>query len=471
MNRIIISKKIWDKMYSHLLQDTSEHCAFLYGNYTANNTKFIVKDVELVNDIYTGASPYSIQLEHQELLRIINKALQNKWCIIDVHSHPFSVKDVRFSKLDYTSIKECSEYFQNIIPGFPYGSIVLGTKSADGIFWNGKIFSAFDIIQIHGDNINQIHTTSGNTRSKLLDDIHQRQILGFGKQGQLVLSNLKIGIIGVGGIGSMIYQQLGHLGIYDFVIVDPDTIENTNLNRLVMATQKDVGKPKVNVLTNKVQQISDKTNTQIHKTEIFDFNAVQSIIGCDLIFGCLDNDYARQFLNEVSKIYHIPYIDCGTGIISKGGKVDSIGGKVVFVRPNTPCLKCLDTLDQKEIIWHAKTNQERDIDISSGYVSGFNVPSPSVIHLNGVISSLAIMEFFAYIIGFRKPNEYIIYDALDTKIYHHTIQHKENCFVCSFEKNLDDAKLFERYNINVNNENLEENIKLTKKTSDDTYSF
>ena len=74
-----------------------------------------------------------------------------------------------------------------------------------------------------------------------------RQVRAFGADGQLKLQRLRVAIVGLGGTGSLIAQQLVHLGVRDFILVDPDVIESTNLNRVANAFQDDIGQPKVKI--------------------------------------------------------------------------------------------------------------------------------------------------------------------------------------------------------------------------------
>jgi len=64
----------------------------------------------------------------------------------------------------------------------------------------------------------------------------------LGANSDKVFSQCRVGVIGLGGGGSHIAQQLAHLGVSNFVLVDPDHVEETNLNRLVGATKKDVAR-------------------------------------------------------------------------------------------------------------------------------------------------------------------------------------------------------------------------------------
>ncbi|WP_194915337.1 ThiF family adenylyltransferase [Catenulispora rubra] len=72
-----------------------------------------------------------------------------------------------------------------------------------------------------------------------VDDAYDRQARLFGDRGQALLAATKVGVIGAGGAGSPLIQQLAHLGVGHLVVIDPDRIDVTNLSRVVGATRRD----------------------------------------------------------------------------------------------------------------------------------------------------------------------------------------------------------------------------------------
>src|SRR5262249_44306305 len=72
-------------------------------------------------------------------------------------------------------------------------------------------------------------------------DVHDRQVRAFGVEGQARIGSTKVAVIGLGGTGSLVTQQLARLGVQRFILVDHDVVETTNLNRLVGAYPDDVG--------------------------------------------------------------------------------------------------------------------------------------------------------------------------------------------------------------------------------------
>ena len=94
------------------------------------------------------------------------------------------------------------------------------------------------------DGTSSIHSPLAGGASHGRDD---RQVRAFGEPGQRLLRRLHFAVIGAGGTGSLVCQQLAHLGASCITVVDPDLVEETNLNRLVGSIPSDVGRPKVEV--------------------------------------------------------------------------------------------------------------------------------------------------------------------------------------------------------------------------------
>ena len=95
-----------------------------------------------------------------------------------------------------------------------------------------------------------------------------------------------------------------------------------------------------------------------------------------------------------------------------------------------------------------QTKEERKHNRNYGYVQNYDLPSPSVVFLNGLIASAAVSEFFAYVTGFRAPKSYLSYDGFEQKLVERKIRSDEECFVCSsIEGDGDKADIGERYAI------------------------
>lgn len=433
MNQIIISQSNWEQLQKYLLQDHSEHLAFLYANnYSINKTTtFLVKELVLIPDNALDSNSWSLSLTTEKLLEVINKAKLENLSLIEAHSHPFSKDNVSFSRTDMNGFKEFVPYVQSSLEK-PYAALVLGTDSINGFCWKNTQNEPIDKITILGEKYNIISLSSKSVKrdwnyfKKL-----KRQTI-FSKSNQPVIKNSKVAIVGAGGIGSHVIQQLTYLGVRDFILIDFDKVEETNLNRLIGASPLDIGKYKIDISSRLIRFIcSDEiVNIQKFPCKLNDKLVLDALTNTDFIFGCIDNDGARVLLNEFSRSFHKPYFDCGVGINHINDKQLEIGGRIIFVRPDSPCLQCAREIDNDEASYFLQSKQERETNEKFGYVQNFLVPSPSVVTLNGTVASIATTEFFLYVLGQKRPF-YVSYDANSQKTTTRLVKKDESCFACS----------------------------------------
>ena len=142
-----------------------------------------------------------------------------------------------------------------------------------------------------------------------------RTELLVGKQGLEKLHNAKIAIFGIGGVGSFVVEGLVRAGVQNFVLVDNDKISLTNLNRQLIATQKTIGKDKVEVAKERILGINPKAKVEVFK-EFFLPNSNTNIITKELTYvvDCIDTVTAKIEIVMQCKNLKIPIISAmGTG--------------------------------------------------------------------------------------------------------------------------------------------------------------
>ncbi|MGQ0791475.1 MAG: ThiF family adenylyltransferase [Nitrosopumilaceae archaeon] len=423
MIEVRVPQNIWQKAYDHLFNTAGEHFAFFLAETTnlGAGTALLVNDVILIHEKETETEFWSAKIKLDTLLKVTNSANSKKLALIEIHNHGSGFGQVHFSGTDHDGFKEFVPYVLDVHPNFPYVALVT-TKDylVDGLYWNndGKE-SPICCVKIVGTDFKKLITTSGK---KLIHDeipdesYFSRQFLAFGKEGQKKFQNTRVAIVGLGGMGSHIAEQLSYLGVRDFVLIDPDLAEESNLNRLIGATINDVGKPKVNIISERITKISNnKAKILSFKNDIRNESVFNALKKTDVIFGCIDNDAPRLILNELSFAYLINYIDCGTGIIVDKLKIESAGGQIIFIHPDGPCMSCSNSIDLKEVTENLLTEQEIENQKRVGYVEGAAVHNPSVVSLNGVIASLAVTEFIKLVTGYVSPKPYTVYDMLESR--------------------------------------------------------
>ena len=141
-----------------------------------------------------------------------------------------------------------------------------------------------------------------------------RTELIVGKDGIKKLNNSKVVIFGLGGVGSFVLEGLARSGIGNFILVDNDTVDITNINRQIIATHKTIGKNKVEVAKKRILEINPDAKVIIiqeffmpESEDFFD----ESI---DYIVDCVDTVTAKIEIILRAKKHNIPVISSmGTG--------------------------------------------------------------------------------------------------------------------------------------------------------------
>lgn len=199
----------------------------------------------------------------------------------------------------------------------------------------------------------------------------------LGPDSQTVIESAVIGIVGLGGGGSHIVQQLAHLGFRKFVLYDGDLVEESNLNRLVSATYADAaaGTPKLAVALRMIRGLAPGAEVDGHSKRWQD--EPDPLRRCDLVFGCVDSFSEREQLEATCRRHMIPLIDIGLDITIVGNDPPLMGGQVILSMPGEPCMRCLGFLTEDLLAREA-----------SNY--GGAGPRPQVVFGNGVLASTAV---------------------------------------------------------------------------------
>lgn len=266
-------------------------------------------------------------------------------------------------------------------------------------------------------------------------DKFSRQILAFGKEGQGRIAGTKVGIVGLGGMGSCVAQMLSYLGTEEFILVDDDRVEASNLNRLIGATKEDVANKtaKVEVGQRVIKTVNPGAKIQM-LGNLRSEEAIETLsVFPDVIFGCVDNDSARMILTDLSAAYKKTLIDGATEIETEGDKVTNFGGRVVVARPGDFCLWCAHQIDAEIARQELESDKEKAFRHNHGYGLGPRVPAPAVISLNTTIAGLAVTEFIMLLTGVREPERMLTYKGMRRGIVAASNDvKKSDCLVCNF---------------------------------------
>ncbi|MFO1442165.1 thiazole biosynthesis adenylyltransferase ThiF [Bacillus sp. Bva_UNVM-123] len=170
-----------------------------------------------------------------------------------------------------------------------------------------------------------------------MNERYSRQILfpSIGKKGQEKIRSKHVLLIGAGALGSGNAEMLTRAGVGTLTIVDRDYVEESNLQRQQLYTEKDVEEklPKAAAAVKRLREINSDVNLQPVVADATPEKFVDLVQGVDLIIDATDNFETRMMINDISQKYHIPWI--------YGACVSSYGMSLTIIPGKTPCLNCL----------------------------------------------------------------------------------------------------------------------------------
>ena len=129
----------------------------------------------------------------------------------------------------------------------------------------------------------------------MLNQFSRTQLL-LGADNMDRLSNAKVAVFGIGGVGGYVVEALARSGVGSFVLVDDDKVCLTNINRQIIATRKTVGKYKVDVASKTIKKIDKAINVKTIKEKVIEENIEKLLNDCEIIIDCTDNLESRRLI-------------------------------------------------------------------------------------------------------------------------------------------------------------------------------
>ena len=395
MNTIRMTSRQFDKIRNYVLADEDEAAAFLVAGCFENEygIHFTVREVIIPRESdYNIRSPYRLEVSPVFFNKAISVAEANNVTVIQCHSHPFSKNDLCYSVSDNYGERLSSQTIYNCLEK-PMGSMLFGPDGVIGRAWLPNKSKPVNVeeIRLVDRHLNIRNTDNTNNKIKINEKIFDRQIRAFGLKGQQLLSQLKIGIVGVGGTGSAVAEQLVREGIKNIIIADHDKFNPSNLTRIYgsyLDTKQDY---KVDIIAKHLKKIQNDIYIKTISGNILSQKTLRHFKNCDIIFSCTDRHAPRSVLNELAHQYFIPVIDMGVGIDSKNDKI--VGGtvRVSLSSPSIPCLYCIGIINSEQVLVESLSAKELEKRQKEGYIQGMTDDAPSVIAFTTMAAAYAML--------------------------------------------------------------------------------
>lgn len=227
-----------------------------------------------------------------------------------------------------------------------------------------------------------------------------------GMEGQKKLKNASILAVGAGGLGAPLTMYLAAAGIGRLGLVDFDTVDASNLQRQVLYSTADIGKPKLETAEARLKGINPHVNIELHHAHLTSANALEILKKYDIVIDGTDNFPTRYLINDACAILGKPNVY---------GSIFRFDGQVsVFDARRGPCYRCL---------YPQPPPPEVVPSCAEGGVLGV---------LPGIIGSLQALEAIKLIIGKGEPliGRLIIFDALRFRFDEFKLAKNPHCPLC-----------------------------------------
>ncbi len=322
--------------------------------------------------------------------------------LIDVHTHPFSPSGVTFSGVDDHDEIAFHQWLSKTLDDIHYASIVLSQSDYSARFWTQddgdttahpariktqtvlENWPCTDESPLADERLSALDLQSGFLARGVLalgrDTLHQ------------IVHDQCIAVVGVGGLGSVIAENLVHSGFHHLLLIDHDQVEITNLNRIVGAYARDAetNRLKTEVVKEHLERINPAARIEALPMEIEDDRLLPALARVDWILVATDNHGSRFEAQQIALRFGIPLISVGVNIKVSGGRITDMSGEVILARAGDRlCLNCLGRVSPTKVAAESVDGLGAEL-AHRGYVSGRDVKEPAVKTLNAILGAMTV---------------------------------------------------------------------------------
>ncbi len=335
---------------------------------------------------------------------------QNGLSILTIHSHPYGANN--FSELDNNNDQKLfgsiGHWFDD---GRVNGSAVMlpdGQVIARLVSTQGG-FTSIECIAAVGSGITIWKSEKKATKAL---ESSRRILQAFGKNTLELLRNLRVGVVGCSGTGSVMIELLARNCIGQLVIIDPDCVEKKNLNRIINANAYDARKsePKVKVLKKAVEAMGTGTKVEAIQGATYNKGVAEALIDCDVIFGCIDSAEGRYHIECIASACYLPYFDVGVNFeVDHSGKITHASAVAHYLHSENASLMGRGAYTTEQLTaegWYRTNPEYYEQQRKDDYLPVVGEDQPAVISVNMQAACMAFNDFLARMHGFRlDPND------------------------------------------------------------------
>lgn len=332
-----------------------------------------------------------------------------------VHTHPGVGSSPEPSSHDDVVDRQLAETFRLRSGSDYYGALILAPRDR-GVAFTGHI----EVDGAESTSITRMWAVGNRFRLTPAYglsvpgsiEIFDRNVRAFGAAVQQTLGDLKVAIVGCGGTGSAVAEQLVRLGVRRFLLVDPEALSPSNITRVYGSGHGDIGRAKVEIAADHIRRIAPESICEEVRSMITVSATAKQLRSCDLIFGCTDDNAGRLVLSRIPTYLLTPVIDCGVLLSSdEQGNLIGIDARVTTIVPEQACLLCRGRIDVARAGAELLTPQERRRLEGEGYAPAMGRTEPAVVTFTTMTAATAVSELLERLIGYGpdpRPTEVLL---------------------------------------------------------------
>jgi hypothetical protein len=431
------------QLLEHLIrEDGQEDLIFALWQPSIGNVRYSSLITEIIHPNEADRQVHgNVSFNTQYLIRAMNLALSKKMGLAFIHSHPFP----GWQDMSHDDVLAERQILSNVdaLLDFPLVGLTVGS---DGT-WSGRIwyysneepsFRYAKNIRVVGNEF-KIYFHEAQYKQDFDTTSLKRTINVWGLDNQSLITRLRIGLVGLGSVGSILAEMTARQGIKESVLIDFDKVEEHNLDRLLTANRTDIGKFKVDIAKARIAQVSNTDTPHLYNY----YNGIQykssykGALDCDILFSCVDRPWPRHIQNHIAYAHLVPVIDGGIGIrISQEKEIDYADWQSQIVAPGRPCMLCLGTYDKSDVELE-KSGKLDDPEYIKGLDNNSKLKqNENVFPFSMNLASNMFMQFISYVLNispedYQYPLRFRFLDAHLSKIP------MENCQSnCEFDKEI-----------------------------------
>lgn len=348
------------RLDAHLQRsDGQEDCCFVLWRPATAATRYtaLIVDVVLPGDderIVHG----NVEFTSEYFLRAASVAAERGCGMGLIHSHPLGCGWQSLNRVDYAAevsfAAQASALTDRPLLGMTYAGKDRGYSAR---LWpeqdSGEYRSAeAESVRVVGDQFSV--TFNGRLKpAPAVAPTQARTVSAWGQDNQDVLARLNVGVVGTGSVGMIIVEALARTGIGRLTLLDVDSVETVNLDRLLHSTHADAEARRAKV------ELAAEAARRAATCPGFEVTAVQlSIVepdgyalaaDCDILFSCVDRPWPRQAMNMLAYTHLIPVVDGGVRADSTGGIFRGAEWRGHVAAPGRACLECIGQYDPADV--------------------------------------------------------------------------------------------------------------------------